>query len=112
MKRITIVLASVILIAISFVSSNSDVPATSARLQVTASAPPAFAWAKTWTGNKDVNANNVAVDPSGNLYVVGEFWGTVDFDPAGPNMSATVTSTKTLAMPFSASLIPPAFSNG
>jgi len=84
MKRITIALASVILVAVSFVSSGSDIPATTAQLQGTASANPAFAWAKTWGGsstNDNVSAGPVAVDGAGNLYVVGQFAGMVDFDP-------------------------------
>ena len=89
-----IVLALVVLFTFSLVSRDNGIPATSAQLQGTASANPAFAWAKTWAGTVDVVASNVAVDQPGNLYVVGQFWGTVDFDPAGPNVSATITSTQ------------------
>jgi hypothetical protein len=43
----------------------------------------AFEWAKTWGGSSgEVTAKSVAVDGSGNLFVAGEFSGTVDFDPA------------------------------
>ncbi len=45
------------------------------------SATPSFAWAKTWGGTGNEIAHNVAVDRWGNLYVIGEFVGTVDFDP-------------------------------
>ncbi|MFZ5821521.1 MAG: S-layer homology domain-containing protein [Chloroflexota bacterium] len=51
-----------------------------------------FAWTKAWGGSADVIASNVTVDKSGNLYVVGQFSGTVNFDPAGPNPGATRTS--------------------
>ena len=38
----------------------------------------AFIWARTWGGNWGYG---VAVDGSDNVYVTGEFYGTVDFDP-------------------------------
>ena len=44
-----------------------------------------FVWARTWGGNNWVMAidsgNGVAVDSSGSVYVTGQFWNTVDFDP-------------------------------
>jgi hypothetical protein len=50
------------------------------------------AWAKTWGGTGDTVANSTAIDNSGNIYVTGEFIGTTNFDPAGPNLNATFTS--------------------
>ncbi len=55
-----------------------------ARIRVTADdaviPPPSFAWVKTWSGGYS-NADRVAVDAVGNIYVAGDFSGTVDFDP-------------------------------
>jgi hypothetical protein len=54
---------------------------------------PIYSWARTWDGGaSSAQASRVAVDGSGNVYVVGEFKGTVSFDPAGGNPSAVVTS--------------------
>jgi hypothetical protein len=55
--------------------------------------PAVYAWAKTWGGTSaSTMAKGIAVDGAGNTYVVGEFCGTVDFDPAGSNPGATITS--------------------
>jgi Beta-propeller repeat len=53
---------------------------------------PVHAWAKTWGGTSETVANGMAIDTSGNIYVTGQFVGTTNFDPAGPNPSATFTS--------------------
>lgn len=57
-------------------------------------AAPSFGWAKTWGGNgaSSVMAKNVKVDGAGNIYAVGEFSGTVNFDPAGLSLTSTFTS--------------------
>jgi hypothetical protein len=34
-----------------------------------------------WGGNLDDSAGNIAIDGAGNMYVAGQFTGTVDFDP-------------------------------
>jgi len=41
-----------------------------------------FQWARTWGGGNEWDEGNaVAIDGSGNAYVAGIFWDTVDFDP-------------------------------
>ena len=44
-----------------------------------------FQWARTWGGQGDMDTldwgNGIAVDPSGNVFVTGEFEGSIDFDP-------------------------------
>lgn len=52
-----------------------------------------YSWAKTWGGSAgEVMAKSVAVDASGNLFMAGEFRGTVNFDPAKSSPGATFTS--------------------
>ena len=53
------------------------------------SQPPTYVWAKTLIGNVESIQRATAVDASGNVYLYGVFFGTVDFDP-GP---ATVNIT-------------------
>lgn len=38
-------------------------------------------WGRTFGGSQDDNATDVTLDPSGNLFVVGSFQDSVDFDP-------------------------------
>lgn len=42
---------------------------------------PAFQWAKGIQGTLEVKGNDVAIDLFGNIYTVGSFLGTADFDP-------------------------------
>ena len=84
--------SSTLLITLIFFFSNR-VPPTWAQPQVAPAANAAYRWTKTWGGSSaNASAADVAVDKWNNVYVVGQFAGTVDFDPAGPNSSATVTS--------------------
>jgi hypothetical protein len=47
-------------------------------------AATAYGWAKTWGGNASgAQANHIVADAWGNLYVTGEYTGTVAFNPAG-----------------------------
>jgi hypothetical protein len=82
MKQTTAILATMIWLAFSFVSANSH--KSPAQTRLSQASPPAnfaFAWVKTWGSGMDDAAGHVAVDASGNLYIAGQFTGTVDFDP-------------------------------
>lgn len=41
-----------------------------------------FVWVKTWGNTNSVGLNSITLDPSNNIYSVGEFFTTVDFDPS------------------------------
>ncbi len=43
--------------------------------------PPSFEWVKQIKGANEDKSNSLAVDGMGNIYIVGEFEGEVDFDP-------------------------------
>lgn len=42
-----------------------------------------YAWTRTWGGTGNDASYNIAFDSSNNVYVIGEFGATVDFDPSG-----------------------------
>ncbi len=89
MNKTALLLTAAVLLVAALVSGGSTAPMASAQLG--ASVPPALSWAKSWGGNSADGANNVAVDGSGNLYVVGSFQGVVDLNP-DPTITATYTS--------------------
>ena len=93
MNRSIVFVASIALLVALILFLSNRVPSTWAQPQVALTTNTAYSWTKTWGGSlANVSPNDVAVDPSNNLYVVGQFSGTVNFDPAGLNPSATVTS--------------------
>lgn len=55
-----------------------------------------FVWADTFGGTYDESFGGLAADVSGNVYVTGSFYGSVDFDPAtGPGHSVTLANPST-----------------
>ena len=48
-----------------------------------------FLWAKAMGGTKDVTRKSIAVDSVGNVFTVGNFFGTVDFDPGEGTFTLT-----------------------
>jgi len=48
-----------------------------------------FAWARQLGGTEDVFGDGVAVDAGGNVYTMGEFFGTADFDPGSGTYDLT-----------------------
>ena len=53
-------------------------------------------WVKTFGGNTGEDASDIAVDIAGNVYVTGDFFNTVDFDP-GPG-AYNITATGSIDM--------------
>ena len=53
-----------------------------------------FQWAKTWGGSGADQANGLAVDGAGQVYVAGSFQNTVDFDPGSGTDSRTANGSK------------------
>ena len=51
---------------------------------------PLRGWARTWGGEESEEAEGLAVDSTGNIYVVGPFGPTADFDP-GPGVDERVS---------------------
>lgn len=50
---------------------------------------PGFQWAKTFSGNSNEYGRDIACDLSGNVYTIGYFKGTVDFDPGPGTLNFT-----------------------
>jgi len=48
-----------------------------------------YGWTRTWGGTGNDATYNLAFDSSNNVYIVGEFWATVDFDPGVADVSYT-----------------------
>lgn len=46
-----------------------------------------FIWAKSFSGDRECEGFDLEVDVDGNVYIVGEFYGTVDFDPGEDTFS-------------------------
>jgi hypothetical protein len=66
---------------LTILASRTWSPALAASTNLSATV---YSWAKTWGGNaSSVQANNIVVDGASNLYVTGEYTGTVAFNPAG-----------------------------
>lgn len=77
-----IVVISLILLVIVFIQSF-----------IAAAQPPALSWARDfeYPPGQNVHTVQLALDANGNVYHVGEFQGTVDFDP-GPGVSQLTAS--------------------
>lgn len=52
---------------------------------ITKAQVPVFEWAKQFASTSGVNGLSIIIDPSGNIYSSGFFYGTTDFDP-GPGV--------------------------
>ena len=55
---------------------------------------PTFEWAKGFGGTNQDNGNSITVDPSGNVYSIGFFQGTVDFDPGAGTFNLTSSGSQ------------------
>ncbi len=62
-------------------STNSGTQALHKVEFVTISGGPSNGWARTWGGEGFDEGNSVATDTDGNVYCVGHYYETVDFDP-------------------------------
>ncbi|MBA3681322.1 MAG: T9SS type A sorting domain-containing protein [Bacteroidetes bacterium] len=50
---------------------------------------PVFQWAKTISGTINDRGKSIAADPAGNVYTMGNFGGTADFDPSASVFTVT-----------------------
>lgn len=72
---------------------------------VVAQQQPVFNWVKTMGGTSGEGGESIAIDHSGNIYTVGQFAGTPDFDPGSGlyNMTATGSTADAFITKFDAS---------
>lgn len=54
----------------------------------------AWQWGKVWGGTSYEYGNSIDVDASGHAYIIGEFYGTVNFNPAGGGTETATGATK------------------
>ena len=71
----------VALVIVSLCPRGNASPKITGQLQETTYSVISLSWAKTWGGISSDIVHNIAVDGAVNVYVTGEFTGTVDFDP-------------------------------
>jgi hypothetical protein len=53
-----------------------------------------FVWAKSIGSTDDDEVNSLTMDASGNVYLIGEYYGTVDFDPGPGTYNLTSATNK------------------
>ena len=74
-------------------SASSESDSQSAMQEMGSPSTLAYSWTKNWGHiSGEASTMGLAVDRWGNLYITGQFSGTVNFDPAGANPNATFTS--------------------
>lgn len=57
-----------------------------------------YVWGKTFGGTAQEKVADIEIDASGNLYLIGNFGGTVDFDPAGGVANITSINAETYVL--------------
>jgi hypothetical protein len=73
----------------TYKANDGQADSNTATVNISVIYPAAIGWARSF-GSSDVDCvNGVATDTSGNLYMVGTFTGTVDFDPGIATQLAT-----------------------
>jgi hypothetical protein len=78
-------------------SSGSGTLALYVKVTITISSAPSEGWARTWGGGNSDRGYSVAVDASANIYTVGMFEWTVDFDP-GPGVDLHTSNAEATAL--------------
>lgn len=59
-----------------------------------AQTPPAAAWVNQIGGSRDDESHHVVIDGNGNAIIIGQFEGTVDFDPSAGTANLTAVGNK------------------